>query len=116
MSELEIFQEERPWGNFRQFTHNTSSTVKIIAIKSGEALSLQSHSKRAEFWRVIHGSGIVEIGDNKYNVKEGDEHNIPIGVKHRATAGPNGLIFLEIATGDFEESDFVRYEDKYGRA
>ena len=35
MSDFNIFQEERPWGNFRQFTHNTSSTVKIITVKAG---------------------------------------------------------------------------------
>ena len=46
MENLKIFQEERPWGNFRQFTQNTSSTVKIIFIKKGEAFSLQYHNNQ----------------------------------------------------------------------
>ena len=116
MAKFKTFQEERPWGNFRQFTHNSPSTVKIITIRPMEALSLQSHAKRSEFWRIIDGDGIVEIRDVKYNVKKGDEHNIPVNAKHRATAGPSGLIFLEIDPGDFDENDEVRYEDKYGRA
>ena len=78
-------------------------------------MSLQSHAKRSEFWHIIRGSGIVEIGDMKYNVAEEDEHNIPLGAKHRAVAGPSGLAFLEVDAGDFEENDEVRYEDKYGR-
>ncbi len=116
MTEIKIYQEERPWGNFRQFTENSPSTVKIITVKAGEVLSLQSHSKRSEFWRVIHGSGIMEIGDVKHNVVEGDEHYIPLGAKHRLSSGPSGIEVLEIATGDFNENDIIRYEDKYGRA
>ena len=34
---------------------------------------------------------------------------------HRATAGPNGLIFIETQTGDCREEDIVRLEDDYGR-
>lgn len=116
MSEFKIFQEERPWGDFRQFTHNSPSTIKIVTIKPEGALSLQSHAKRSEFWRIIHGSGVIEIGNEKHNVNVGDEYSIPVNIKHRATAGPSGLVFLEIDTGDFDEGDIVRYEDKYGRA
>jgi mannose-6-phosphate isomerase-like protein (cupin superfamily) len=116
MEEIKPFQIERPWGNFRQFTLNSVSTVKIITIKPGESLSLQSHTKRSEFWRIIDGSGFVEIDGVKYNTVPGDEHNISVNVKHRAIAGPTGLVFLEIDAGDFEENDEIRYEDKYGRA
>lgn len=116
MENLEIYQEERPWGNFRQFTHDVSSTVKILTINSGQSVSLQSHTKRTEFWKIIKGDGIVEIGDVKYNAKEGDEFNILTGTKHRIGAGDSGIVVLEIARGGFDENDIVRYEDKYGRA
>ena len=112
---IKAFQIEKPWGNFRQFTNNSLSTVKIITVKAGEKLSLQSHAKRSEFWRVIKGSGVIEIEGSKYDVVEGDEHNVPLRAKHRMEAGSTGLSVLEIATGDFDEEDIVRYEDKYGR-
>lgn len=115
MKDLGIYQEERPWGNFRQFTHNVSSTVKIITVKPNETLSLQSHHKRSEFWRVLSGAGVMEINGVKHDVAEGDEYEIPVEAKHRMAAGTNGLQVLEIATGDFDENDIVRYEDKYGR-
>lgn len=111
----DIFQVERPWGNFRQFTHNESSTVKIITVKPNEILSLQSHKNRREFWHVISGSGFVEIGEIKKETTVGDEHEIMIGEKHRLSTGKDGIQVLEIATGDFEEDDIVHYEDKYGR-
>ena len=34
---------------------------------------------------------------------------------HRATAGPNGLVFIETQTGDCREEDIIRLEDDYGR-
>ncbi len=43
---LNIYEEERPWGVFRKFTDNKPSTVKIITVKPNEELSLQSHNKR----------------------------------------------------------------------
>jgi len=116
MAKLEIYQEERPWGNFRQFTHDILSTVKIITVKPNEILSLQSHEKRSEFWKIIKGNGIVEIGNSKKEAKEGDEYEINIGDKHRLSAGSKGIQVLEISTGEFDEKDIIRYEDKYGRS
>jgi mannose-6-phosphate isomerase-like protein (cupin superfamily) len=115
MTDLKIYQEKRPWGNFRQFIHNIPSTIKIITVNPEESLSLQSHHKRSEFWRILEGDGVVEIADIKYNAVEGNEYNIPVEAKHRLKAGPFGVIVLEIATGDFDEDDIARYEDKYGR-
>lgn len=115
MLEFKVFQVERPWGNFRQFIQNNPSTVKIITVKPGEELSLQSHAKRSEFWRIIRGDGTVQIEDKKYSAIVGEEYEIPFGEKHRISAGLSGIEFLEIATGDFDENDIIRYEDKYGR-
>jgi mannose-6-phosphate isomerase-like protein (cupin superfamily) len=115
MKKLDVFQVERPWGNFRQFTHNEPSTVKIITVKPDESLSLQKHEKRTEFWHVISGSGIVEIEEVKKEAIAGDEYKIPLGSIHRLSAGSSGIQVLEIATGDFDEEDVIRLEDKYGR-
>ncbi|MBK5215467.1 MAG: phosphomannose isomerase type II C-terminal cupin domain [Candidatus Pacebacteria bacterium] len=112
---LKIYQEDRPWGYFRRFTHNISSTVKIISVKPNEELSLQSHKKREEFWRVIKGSGTFQLGENRHNVVVGDEQFVPLGSKHTIKSGSEGMEVLEIALGEFDEDDITRYEDKYGR-
>jgi mannose-6-phosphate isomerase-like protein (cupin superfamily) len=113
---IRIYQEERPWGFFRKFTDNVISTVKILNVKPNEELSLQSHNKREEFWRVVSGDGIFEINDKKYIVEVGQEHYVPIKTKHKIKAGINGIEVLEISLGYFDEDDIIRYEDKYGRA
>ncbi len=109
-------KESRPWGDFERFTFNEASTVKIITVKTGEEFSLQTHAHRDEFWRVLSGSGTITLGDTAHEAKAGDSFYCPRGTRHRAKGGQDGLSFLEIAFGDFDESDITRLEDKYGRA
>ena len=115
MKEFKVFQEERPWGNFRQFTHNSPSTVKIIFVKKGEAFSLQYHERRTEFWRILRGTPEVTIGNSVMEGKVGDEFKIPPKTNHRVCSIGSDTEILEIAEGDFDEDDIVRIEDKYGR-
>lgn len=108
--------EKRPWGSFEQFTANETSTVKILRVSAGSRLSLQTHAKRSEFWRVIEGSGTAQIGDESRDITVGDTVEIPVGTAHRLSGGPDGIAWLEISLGEFDEEDIVRLEDDYGRA
>lgn len=109
------FEVTRPWGKFVQFTKGEPTTLKILTINAHEAFSLQYHNKREEFWFVISGNGVVDIGENKFEAKTGMRFVIPAGTKHRATGGSDDLQILEISTGEFDEEDIVRLEDRYGR-
>lgn len=109
-------KDERPWGDFERFTLNEKTTVKIITVKPGQSISLQTHEHRDEFWRVIKGSGIIRIGDKENIAHEGSAFFCPRHSEHRVTGGPEGTVFLEIAFGDFDEQDIKRLEDLYGRA
>ena len=108
--------EDRPWGAFDRFTHNELSTVKIIIVNAGEAFSLQRHAHRSEWWKILSGSGTITVGDVESPAHPGDEFTIPQGTIHRAEGGPEGLTFLEIALGTFDETDIERLSDKYGRS
>lgn len=112
---LNFDQVERPWGRFRRFTKNMQSTVKILEVNPNEILSLQSHSKRSEFWYVIEGNGFFEVDGEKVAVEKEDKRYIPIMSKHRISSGDKGMRVLEISFGDFDEEDEIKYEDKYGR-
>ena len=107
---------EKPWGQFKQFTHNELSTVKIISLNSSSSLSLQYHNNRTEFWRIISGHPIVTVGETTTNASPGDEFFIDKLQKHRIETKDEPAQFLEIAHGDFDEEDITRLEDKYGRA
>lgn len=109
-------KDKRPWGEYERFTLNESTTVKIITVDAGEEFSLQTHAHRQEFWRILSGSGTVTVGDEQHEAKPGDQYMVATNTKHRAEGGPNGLQFLEISFGVFDEGDITRLEDRYGRA
>lgn len=109
------FHEDRPWGSFDQFTHNEPTTVKIVRVNPEVRLSLQRHHMRAEFWRVIEGSGVAQVDDQETGVVVGDVIEIPKGSLHRLTGGTDGISVLEIALGTFDENDIERLEDDFGR-
>ncbi|MDO8634205.1 MAG: phosphomannose isomerase type II C-terminal cupin domain [archaeon] len=114
MSHKKPLTVKKPWGKFTQYTHNEKTTVKIIEVKNGESLSLQSHEKRDELWVALDDGLIVEISGKKTRAKKGEQFFIPRKTKHRLSATKNARI-LEIAFGEFDEKDITRYEDKYGR-
>jgi len=107
--------EERPWGNFIEFSKNEPSTIKIITIKPQSALSLQSHTLRDEFWHIISGNGQIIIDEKIYKAQSGNEFFIPRQAKHRIETDLEPLIILEISFGMFNENDITRFEDRYGR-
>lgn len=111
------YEEQRPWGRFEQFVTNETCTVKILIIEPGQTLSLQYHRRRDEFWKVLDGHPIVEIGGMVYRENSHDEFFVPRESLHRISVDANGMRvrILEISFGIFDEADIVRLEDKYGR-
>ena len=108
-------KEIRPWGNFERFTLNEPSTVKLITVNPNQELSLQQHEHRDEEWHMLSGSGHVTVGEVVTEVKPGDEFKVLRGQQHRVASGPEGLMFLEISFGQFDEDDIKRFSDDYGR-
>ncbi len=113
----------RPWGQFEQFSHNEQTTVKIITVKSGQRLSKQRHKHRDELWIALDDGLVAEIDDKITELKKGDKIFIPKTTIHRISAkddllnkqGIKEARFLEIAYGEFDESDIERLSDDYGR-
>ena len=111
-----VKKEERPWGSFERFTLNEPSTVKIITVNPNEAFSLQQHANRDEEWQIVRGSGKITVGGETKEAKQGTTFFVKRGTAHRVEAGSEGIQFLEIAFGAFDEADITRFEDRYGRA
>ena len=108
-------KDERPWGNFIQFTHDEPCSVKILTVHKDQSISLQYHHNRDEFWRVLSGNPIITVGDKITRAKVGDEFFISKETKHRLAGGDTDAQVLEISFGDFDEDDIVRLEDVYER-
>ena len=116
MVDYEIFQ--RPWGFYKTTILNDYFQSKVISVKPGQQLSLQSHNHREEHWIVAHGKGLVQIEKSEIKIESGSSLFIPKGAKHRLTNTDafDNLIITEVQIGDYlGEDDIVRYEDNYGR-
>ena len=120
--EKEMEKDVRPWGNFVVFgsfisPDGTQVVIKKITVNPGARLSLQSHQKRAENWVRVAGRGLAEVDGREVILKEGQSVFVPVGIKHRLTntSSKEELVIIEVATGDFDESDIERFVDDYGR-
>ncbi len=110
-----VQQIERPWGSFKQYAHNEEVTVSLMQVEPGQRLSLQSHTGRAELWIVLDDGAIVQVGDQVFYPKAGDEIWIPANARHRlSSAGPRVRV-LEVAFGNWRQADITRYEDDFHR-
>ena len=107
---------ERPWGNYREYARNELCTVWIVEMKPGEEGSLQSHENFDELWTMLTDGAEVQVGDEVFMTKAGDEVYIPRGTRHRLSNKSDTKIrMFEVAYGEVKDEDKVRYEDKYGR-
>ncbi len=107
-----------PWGFYKTMIMNDYFQSKVISVRPGEQLSLQSHEHREEYWIVAHGTGTVQLDDKVTEVHCGSTVFIPKRCKHRLSNTDNNdsLIVTEVQIGDyFGEDDIIRYEDDYGR-
>ncbi len=107
----------RPWGNYRSVDAGDRFQVKRITVKPGAKLSLQKHYHRAEHWVVVHGTAIVQRGEERMIVRENESVYIPIGTEHRLeNPGKLPLQLIEVQSGPYlGEDDIVRVSDSYGR-
>ena len=107
---------ERPWGTYEILLEEPNYKVKRIVINPNQKFSLQYHNNRSEYWTVVEGSGTMTIdGSSEYDGVPSTLWYIPCGVSHRASAGEDGLVFIETQIGECVEEDIVRIEDIYGR-
>lgn len=107
-------ETKKPWGDFKLFALNKKCTIKLLTLKPNQELSLQSHKTRRENWYFLE-KAIIQKGNKKFSVKEGDFIHIRKGEKHRVISQKNKVRFIEIVFEKFSENDIIRYEDKYGR-
>lgn len=111
---------ERPWGTYEILLEESTYKVKRIYLNPDQSFSLQYHNHRCEDWIIVDGSGKIRHGEWEDNCVVGDRFHIPAKSIHRATAGPDGLTFIEVQRGVgiqpiCDEDDIVRLEDNYGR-
>jgi mannose-1-phosphate guanylyltransferase/mannose-6-phosphate isomerase len=105
----------RPWGSFKQYAFNEEVTVSLMTANPGQRLSLQSHTGRAELWIVLDEGCEVQVEDEILHPAAGDEIWIPANARHRLASRGPAVRVLEVAFGNWQQADIVRFEDDYAR-
>lgn len=115
----------RPWGWYETLASATPAAedgsrrgygVKRLWIEAHSRISLQRHHQRSEHWVVVAGSGLLECGEARIEAQPGTTLAVPVGAVHRASAGPEGLLIIEVQRGEvLREEDIERFADDYGR-
>ena len=110
--------DKRPWGGYRVIHREPGIQVKRIEIKQGLRFSLQKHSKRAEKWIVLSGTGLATVGEKEIPVEKGSFLEVLCGQVHRMqNTGKEPLVFIEVQFGEYlGEEDIVRLADDFGRS
>ena len=106
---------KKPWGTYEVLLDAPTYKVKRIVVNPYERFSLQYHNHREEHWVIVEGYGQIHISGRDHTGNLGSHWVIRPKEIHRATAGVDGLIFIETQTGDCREEDIVRLQDDYGR-
>ena len=107
---------QRPWGWFETLAEGEGYRVKRLVLHAGQRLSLQRHQHRCEHWLVASGSGLLELNGQRQPLAAGNSATIAQGAVHRASAGPQGLVIIELQRGALlSEDDIERLADDYGR-
>ena len=113
----DAIEETRKWGNFKILLDEPNVKIKKITVNANSRLSLQLHRHRSEWWKIIKGQGLMQVGASEWAVGEGDTVNIGRLEVHRiANETDEPLIFVEVQSGECLEDDIIRIEDDYGRA
>lgn len=107
---------ERPWGWFETLARGEGYLVKRLAIRAGRRISLQRHRHRCEHWVVVGGCGELELEGEGIPAAVGTSLFVPAGAWHRAAAGPDDLLIVEVQRGaELREDDIERLADDFGR-
>ncbi len=109
---------EKPWGKEIILTPPALPyTGKILELKEGHRLSLQSHEQKQETLTLFSGEATLSIGSDPEALEEVKMetlkgYTISPGIVHRVTAQTNSLL-LESSTS--EKGTTKRIEDDYKR-
>lgn len=90
---------EKAWGHEEIYINNEHYCMKRLIVNVNHQCSLHRHLKKHETFLVEMGTGIIEVGDERFIAHPGGIIAIPPGTWHRfANFGRDVLVLREIST------------------
>lgn len=113
----EIEAYDRPWGWYQIVYADEHYWTKILWVSPSQALSLQYHENRTEFWTPLDlGAKAVLNGGRNIDLLPGVQYTVSPRLMHRIYNPSLSVVrIVEVAIGVPDEDDIVRVSDRYGR-
>lgn len=71
--------------------------ISRYRVAPGKSVTMHVHTGKAEYWVIVAGVGVVQVGDRSFEVRPGDVVHTPPTIPHGLTAtGSEPLVFLNI--------------------
>ena len=102
----------RPWGWYEDLLEGPEYKLKRLWLNPGQRLSLQRHQHRSENWTVAEGEALCFVATQSGRAQVA--LHIPCGAIHRAKAGDQGLLLVEVLSALLRE-DIERLQGDFGR-
>lgn len=108
---------KKPWGEYKLLDGSLERNfaLKTLTFKPHHMTSLQTHKHREEYWMLVEGEAWCNVDGHERPMRPFEVVTVGRGVKHRIIGGAIGATIVEVIRGEYDESDIIRYEDKYGR-
>nr|WP_041914697.1 sugar phosphate nucleotidyltransferase [Selenomonas ruminantium] len=101
---------EKSWGSFQIIDVEDESLTIKVTLNAGHGMNYHSHEHRREIWNIVSGEGTVLLDGKERTVKAGDIVELPIGSKHKITAG-NRMTIMEVQLGEaISKADKIKWE------
>jgi mannose-6-phosphate isomerase len=111
---------EKPWGyEVLLSPPDAPYASKLIHVRAGKRLSLQSHDTKVETQTLVAGQGILVLEGpdeqlHEINMQTGVGYHIEVGQRHRTCAAPDSdATIFEASTPEIGTT--LRLEDDYAR-
>jgi mannose-6-phosphate isomerase len=109
---------DKPWGHELWFAQTDCYAGKVLFVKAGERLSVQSHERKDESSYLFSGRLLLSQGPSadrltEREIEPGTAWRTEPGEVHTIEAVEDSLVF-EVSTPELD--DVIRFSDRYGRA
>ena len=95
-------------GDFRRVLYTGGHLqLVLMTLQPGEEIGSEVHDDRDQFFRFEQGSGMVDIDDSSYDVRDGSGVIVPAGARHNVRNTGNEPLKLYTLYGPPEHKDGV---------
>lgn len=102
---------EKKWGSEHWIANSPLYCAKLMAVLPGKAVRRHFHAVKFETFHLLQGSIQMEIGEEVFELKEGESVDIHSGIPHKfSNLSKSPAVILEISTQHLD-SDSYPLED-----